>query len=457
MKYIFPALLFFLTVISSFAQKPGFATIKGYYSKTTGHNKSLTEVHLYKPENGGMTEIAKSTLGDKNSFGFTFIPEKDGIFMVGSKLFRDDYPVYVKKNKVQEVDVKGHDYHFIGKVSRENKLMEEWYHFSNDIRKKAYFFSSGNAGTFEDFYPMLDAFVPAALKFADDKKIKDKEFARIFKDYTVGETYNIMLMHMFTPRRKHPKDDQIHQSYKDLAESDFFKTTSLLDLPFGNSLLSQYVYLKLRLTKSKFTVSNVLGLIPNDTLKGQFLAGYLTKLKDYGSYSDLMSRFGKYIVTDYQKELVNETEQRLAVLKTGIKAIDFEYEDRNGKKYALSDFKGKVVLVDVWASWCGPCLRQIPYLKKLEKEFKGKDVVFIGVSVDEVKNKKKWLEALDQKKPVGIQIWAKGWNSHIAKAYKIRSIPRFLLFDKEGNIISVDAPRPSDPKLKSLIEEYLKK
>ena len=140
-----------------------------------------------------------------------------------------------------------------------------------------------------------------------------------------------------------------------------------------------------------------------------------------------------------------------------VKAIDFEYEDRNGKKYALSDFKGKVVLVDVWASWCGPCLRQIPYMKKLEEEFKGKDVVFLGVSVDEVKNKDKWLESLDTKKPTGIQLWAKGWDSHIAKAYKIRSIPRFLLFDKEGNIISVDAPRPSDPKLKTLIEKYLKK
>ncbi len=119
---------------------------------------------------------------------------------------------------------------------------------------------------------------------------------------------------------------------------------------------------------------------------------------------------------------------------------------------SLTDFKGKVVLVDVWATWCGPCKAQIPHLEKLEKEYHGKDIVFISVSVDEKKDK--WLNMIKKDNLGGVQLWANGF-SKICKDYSIKGIPRFMLFDKEGNIISVDAPRPSEPKLKELINKYL--
>ena len=99
---------------------------------------------------------------------------------------------------------------------------------------------------------------------------------------------------------------------------------------------------------------------------------------------------------------------------------------------SLSDFKGKVVLVDVWATWCGPCRQQIPYLKKLEEEMHGTDVVFGGVSVDESKDKQKWLDFIKTEGLKGV-------------------------FDKKGNIVSVDAPRPSSPELKKMLENELKK
>lgn len=111
-------------------------------------------------------------------------------------------------------------------------------------------------------------------------------------------------------------------------------------------------------------------------------------------------------------------------------------------------------MVDVWATWCGPCRKELPHLKLLEKEMKGKDIVFIGVSLDEAKNHAKWKQFLKDEQLPGIQLFA-GSNSKIAKDYKIKGIPRFMVFDRQGKVIEANAPRPSDPALKALLQQEL--
>src|SRR5690606_23739996 len=119
----------------------------------------------------------------------------------------------------------------------------------------------------------------------------------------------------------------------------------------------------------------------------------------------------------------------------------FTYPDLNGKMVSLTDFKGKVVLVDVWATWCGPCKAEIPALKKMEEELRAKDIVLLSVSVDEEKDKQKWKDFVKDENLTGVQVFASGW-SDIAKFYKITGIPRFMVFDKKGNIVSTNSPRP---------------
>ena len=86
----------------------------------------------------------------------------------------------------------------------------------------------------------------------------------------------------------------------------------------------------------------------------------------------------------------------------------------------------------------------------------GTDVVFLGVSVDEAKDKQKWLDFIETEGLKGIQLLANGW-SKITKDYKINGIPRFMVFDKKGNIVSADAPRPSNPELKKMLEAERKR
>ena len=137
-------------------------------------------------------------------------------------------------------------------------------------------------------------------------------------------------------------------------------------------------------------------------------------------------------------------------------AMNFEGKTVDGKSVSLTDFKGKVVLVDVWATWCGPCKQEIPALQKLEEEMAGKDVVFISYSIVEMKDHDKWVKMVSDIKLGGVQIMGPAaWKSPICTNYKIVGIPRFMVFNKNGQIVTIDSPRPSNPDLKKLLEKQL--
>lgn len=156
-----------------------------------------------------------------------------------------------------------------------------------------------------------------------------------------------------------------------------------------------------------------------------------------------------------ENELKSRLERKLALLnqpKNGEAYVDFTYPNTKEEEVSLSSFMGRMVYVDVWATWCGPCKAEIPSLQTLEHDYSGKDVVFLSVSVDRVKED--WLEMVEEKELGGVQLWADGW-SQITKDYAIFSIPRFMLFSADGKVISNDAPRPSNPEIRVLFDAHL--
>ena len=125
-------------------------------------------------------------------------------------------------------------------------------------------------------------------------------------------------------------------------------------------------------------------------------------------------------------------------LKTpGEKFKDFELTNTKGEKVKLSDFagKGKIVLVDFWASWCGPCIKEMPILIEVYAKYKDKGFEIVGVSLDE--QKESWLKAIERLNITWPQMSdLKGWKSAAALTYGIDTIPFTLLLDGEGNIIA---------------------
>lgn len=131
-------------------------------------------------------------------------------------------------------------------------------------------------------------------------------------------------------------------------------------------------------------------------------------------------------------------------------------QDINGNKIKFSELKGKAVYFDMWATWCGPCKQEIPYMAKLAKHYQGSDKIqIISVSLDE--NINSWKKMITKDHPDWPQyIIPENFNSELCKQYSINGIPRFMMFDKDGKVISIDAPRPSSPDIISWIDGNLK-
>jgi len=158
------------------------------------------------------------------------------------------------------------------------------------------------------------------------------------------------------------------------------------------------------------------------------------------------------IISDEINNPKGDTDAIAKLPKIGEPAIDFTYPDKDGKELSLSNFRSSLVYVDVWATFCQPCKDEIPDLKELENDYQINNITFLSVSIDT--DKEAWLNMLTDKQLGGVQLWANG-GSEIRKSYAINGIPRFMLFDANGNIISLDAPKPSSSEIRGLIDDNL--
>lgn len=131
---------------------------------------------------------------------------------------------------------------------------------------------------------------------------------------------------------------------------------------------------------------------------------------------------------------------RWDLTRPGKPSPGFRAPDIDGEIHTLAEFRGKYVYIDMWATWCGPCRQETPYLKALAEEFKDAQIVFLGLSVD--KDKAAWEKMVRSGDLPGVQLHL-GTQSRFQEQYRVEGIPRFILLDKEGKIISNDMSRPS--------------
>jgi thiol-disulfide isomerase/thioredoxin len=177
--------------------------------------------------------------------------------------------------------------------------------------------------------------------------------------------------------------------------------------------------------------------------KGSFDPEFATAMKSN------FVRFNEFASQEYERVAK-------ANKMVGNPSPSFDYVNYAGGKSKLEDFKGKYVYIDVWATWCGPCRQEIPFLKKAEEKYHGKNITFISISIDKLKDQEKWKTMIKEKELGGVQLFADNdWNSKFVQDYKITGIPRFILIDPKGNIVKADAARPSSAELIKELDSLL--
>lgn len=143
-------------------------------------------------------------------------------------------------------------------------------------------------------------------------------------------------------------------------------------------------------------------------------------------------------------------------MTTGSAASDFDMYDMQGNKVMLSDLRGKAVYIDCWATWCGPCKAEIPHMAKLYEHYKDNpNITLVSVSMDT--SEAAWRAMVKKDNPGWPQYIVKdAFKSKLCTAYDIDGIPRFMMFDKNGNVVSLNAPRPSSEEIISFIDNAIK-
>lgn len=307
----------------------------------------------------------------------------------------------------------------------------------------------------------------------------NQNFSKSFQDYVMAEIeystaedkLNYHGLHAYTNKlnKKAPNKDP---HYYDFLKNIKIQNEEALNVPEYARFLNLYIWKvindslykndtiynndrRVNLTKARYNFAKHKF---SGKVREAVLAGII---KDYLN-SDVNPSSANILLNDYKSlnpsnNHIEEIEKIYSVkdkISQGKPAINFSYPDENGKVVSLSDLKGKYVYVDLWASWCGPCRREMPYSKKMIEKLKDKNVHFVFLSIDQSEDA--WRKAMKAENMPGIHLLAKeGFEAEVMKSYGVKGIPHYLLIDPAGNIVSSDASRPSGSIEKEL-EDLLK-
>jgi thiol-disulfide isomerase/thioredoxin len=441
-------------------QKDDAAVLKGLWRRGSLPEK----VFLYQVDNGELTELATARIGDDSLFVFACHPSTEGrLYLVGTgpQPLNNRYAFWLKAGDALDFTLTEQSYTLNGDSnSPENREMTRWHDFVQPIEYRAEYFTKIQS-TYKDFFPLLQEKLNA-LKDYKAAKTGNALFDSEFEQYRKINFDFLATSFLFKPRSAHASKDEYHEYYRNLNVSDMAQTTALLRYPQGmdlidHALMTHYMADGENLPDVDAIIQQV-NQLPNDTIKGAFVVKVANRYRSFEALSDVEAEYGKYLVTDRLKQDFLKLKNSRTKSEADSPAPDFRFESIDGKQVRLSSLLGKVVYIDVWATWCNPCIKEIPYLKKLEEEYSSKGIVFVSISIDAEKDRDKWKKFVADQQLKGVQLFA-GDKGHkdITTAYKISGIPRFIVIGKDGKVVNPDAPRPSSSDIRKVFDGLLKK
>ncbi|WP_177217162.1 redoxin domain-containing protein [Pedobacter insulae] len=435
------------------------------------------ELSFEKVVEGHLQNIQTSFIakGDTSAhFNFIVPIEKEGFYYLST--LRSKKRLYLKPNDQLKLvlDMKTGIEVSTSKSTAENELIAQWEQLVSPLTSMAMSTKPDRAAFSATYQPLQSKI---AL-FSQQVKTPNAKFNSLFKTAIELDNnlfaLNILLKSSMEKRGAFlmPAKDflSVPDYYKQFLQENRVKSANILQLGEGHSYLNLFAKFNLsnlEETKRKQLdnaerVKLMMSAISNDTLKAFVLQSQLAELEldiaNYSEFRDTFMPYQQYVKLPSVKQKYNLLLKQFVADTAfiGKPANDFTLPDVNDKMVSMNDFKGKVVVIDVWATWCGPCKAQMPFLKEIEEQYKGNDnVVFAGISLDAQKDKQKWLDMIKEKHLEGVQL-LDDFGKTFGRKYKMVAIPRFLIIDKKGNWAEVRCPLPENKeKFKKYIDREL--
>ena len=242
----------------------------------------------------------------------------------------------------------------------------------------------------------------------------------------------------------------ISDQYKELIAGDYLTFLIEMDYLKDTSLKNKKSY-RLEKIESTYT-GRVKEYATKEAIERRFFwSGSVGELNKYRHlFQPYIDGLSNHQYKDKLEKLYANKLSELIETQIGKPAPLFALKNTEGKKYTNEDFKGKVIYLDFWASWCLPCRKQTPHLQKLYDKYLGDNrIIIVSIAVHD--REKDWRKAIEQDKPSWLQLFDE--KDEAQKQYAAYEIPKFVLINKKGKIVSFDAPPPSDEKKLLLLLE----
>ncbi|MCU4177234.1 redoxin domain-containing protein [Carboxylicivirga sp. N1Y90] len=238
------------------------------------------------------------------------------------------------------------------------------------------------------------------------------------------------------------------ENKKITLEGLIFKGMPLIKKLSGESLNSKFFAYKNEKTEIFRNGKNELAYKKVSELRTKFITDNASNIlglyelfewsKNPNNYKEAIELYAKLPKAAKDYQLYTHIGHNLETIKSiapGNRAIDFNFTTLEGNAISLDYFKGKVLMIDFWASWCGPCRKELPHIKKLYERFKPLGLEVLAVSLDS--KRERWLAAVENHELNWHNYSALNkWDCEFTKKYKVRGIPYNVIIDKKGNIVA---------------------
>ena len=452
MKKLSLIVLVLLIISCKQEEKPKYSIINGTIENNTA------ETVLVK----GNDFESRITIGENGVFADTLRLNADGFYdlYVG----RERTGIYLENGKNLSVNLNADEFDetlkYSGDLADVNNFLAAKYLWNEKNLDFKEVFSMDE----DDFTKQLNSNQKSIDSLYVANKISNENFKKMLAE---EDNYSraIMIENYKDAHRYYSgvQDYRVSDNFYDELKNINFKDTlayrnsvayqNLLEAHF-NRLVNEETFESGNNSQTVMYLKKVNEALPNGYAKDKMMSSYLQfGLKPDGSLDEAYNIYKNSNPDSENLAKITEHYNKLKAITEGNPSPTFNYENHKGGTTDLAALKGKYVYIDVWATWCGPCLREIPSLKEVEEDYKNKNVQFVSISIDEAKDYDKWKSMVSEKQLGGIQLMAdNNWKSKFVEDYAIMGIPRFILIDPQGNIISADAPRPSDPELRKTFD-----